>query len=175
MGNTISFGYVFINSLSFEHSFSIVQQGKKWKLSFPLVWNSLVWLMLINFFVKIMTSTAQRHLKKQQELELANKLLEQKQSMTKSNGVTDMWLSSISFPNSSPILVEAVIIFNNGMPSNTFHILTLLKKLLDLGRDNYSCYRYTFDADRVCSKLFLQGHSCLLLGSCTQNYYSLWF
>nr|CAD1840470.1 unnamed protein product [Ananas comosus var. bracteatus] len=69
---------------------SATTKGKKWKLSFPLVWNSLVWLMLINFFVKIMTSTAQRHLKKQQELELANKLLEQKQSMTKSNGVTDM-------------------------------------------------------------------------------------
>ncbi|XP_071737017.1 vacuole membrane protein KMS1-like [Rutidosis leptorrhynchoides] len=44
---------------------------KSWDLSFASVWNSVVWLMLLNFFVKIVNSTAQRYLKKQQEKELA--------------------------------------------------------------------------------------------------------
>ncbi|XP_030536065.1 vacuole membrane protein KMS1-like isoform X2 [Rhodamnia argentea] len=43
---------------------------KKWDLSFASVWNSIVWLMLLNFFIKIVTSTAQGYLKKQQEKEL---------------------------------------------------------------------------------------------------------
>ncbi|XP_017224685.1 vacuole membrane protein KMS1 [Daucus carota subsp. sativus] len=42
-----------------------------WDLSFALIWNAVVWMMLINFLVKIVTSTAQRYLKKQQEEELA--------------------------------------------------------------------------------------------------------
>ncbi|XP_068326289.1 vacuole membrane protein KMS1-like [Pyrus communis] len=44
---------------------------KTWDFSFASIWNSLVWLMLLNFFVKIVTATAQRYLKKQQETELA--------------------------------------------------------------------------------------------------------
>nr|GEV55329.1 vacuole membrane protein KMS1 [Tanacetum cinerariifolium] len=44
---------------------------KSWDLSFASVWNSIVWLMLLNFFVKIVNSTAQRYLKKQQEIEMA--------------------------------------------------------------------------------------------------------
>lgn len=43
----------------------------KWDLSLASVWNAVVWLMLMNFLVKIVTSTAQRYLKKQQEKELA--------------------------------------------------------------------------------------------------------
>ncbi|XP_059649887.1 vacuole membrane protein KMS1-like [Cornus florida] len=44
---------------------------KKWDLSFASIWNTVVWLMLMNFFVKIVTATAQRYLKKQQEKDLA--------------------------------------------------------------------------------------------------------
>ncbi|XP_010525187.2 PREDICTED: vacuole membrane protein KMS1-like isoform X2 [Tarenaya hassleriana] len=44
---------------------------KNWDFSFASMWNGIVWLMLLNFFVKIVTATAQRHLKKQQEKELA--------------------------------------------------------------------------------------------------------
>ncbi|KAK4757662.1 hypothetical protein SAY87_018963 [Trapa incisa] len=43
---------------------------KKWDFSFASVWNTVVWLVLMNFFVKIVTSTAQMYLKKQQEKEL---------------------------------------------------------------------------------------------------------
>lgn len=46
-------------------------QVKSWELSFASVWNSIVWLMLLNFFVKIVNSTAQTYLKKQQEVEMA--------------------------------------------------------------------------------------------------------
>ncbi|RYR10150.1 hypothetical protein Ahy_B05g078620 [Arachis hypogaea] len=46
-------------------------QGKKWDLSFTSIWNTVVWLMLMNFFVKIVNATAQRYLKKQQDRELA--------------------------------------------------------------------------------------------------------
>ncbi|KAF3570050.1 hypothetical protein F2Q69_00059898 [Brassica cretica] len=44
---------------------------KRWDLSFASIWNGIVWLMLLNFFVKIVTATAQRHLKKKQEKEIA--------------------------------------------------------------------------------------------------------
>uniref|UniRef100_M4F757 Vacuole membrane protein KMS1 n=1 Tax=Brassica campestris TaxID=3711 RepID=M4F757_BRACM len=44
---------------------------KKWYFSFASIWNGIVWLMLLNFFVKIVTATAQRHLKKKQEKEVA--------------------------------------------------------------------------------------------------------
>lgn len=47
-------------------------QVKKWDLSFTLIWNTIVWLMIMNFFVQIVNSTAQRYLKKQQEKELAS-------------------------------------------------------------------------------------------------------
>ncbi|KAF8401690.1 hypothetical protein HHK36_012636 [Tetracentron sinense] len=33
---------------------------KKWDFSFALIWNTVVWLMLLNFFVKIVTATARR-------------------------------------------------------------------------------------------------------------------
>ncbi|XP_030465922.1 vacuole membrane protein KMS1-like [Syzygium oleosum] len=38
--------------------------------SFASIWNGIVWLMLINFFAKIVTETAKSYLKKQQEKEL---------------------------------------------------------------------------------------------------------
>uniref|UniRef100_A0A2P2JK61 Vacuole membrane protein KMS1-like n=2 Tax=Rhizophora mucronata TaxID=61149 RepID=A0A2P2JK61_RHIMU len=44
---------------------------KKWGLSFGSIWNTVVWLMLINFVVRIISATAQSFLKKQQEKELA--------------------------------------------------------------------------------------------------------
>ncbi|KAK3021576.1 hypothetical protein RJ639_046283 [Escallonia herrerae] len=44
---------------------------KKWDLSFTSIWNTVVWLMIINFFIKIVTVTAQSYLKKQQDRELA--------------------------------------------------------------------------------------------------------
>ncbi|KAI4345618.1 hypothetical protein L6164_012720 [Bauhinia variegata] len=50
---------------------SPVVQGKKWDFSFTSIWNTIVWLMLMNFFVKIVNATAQRYLKKQQDRELA--------------------------------------------------------------------------------------------------------
>jgi hypothetical protein len=34
------------------------------------MWNTVVWLMLLNFFFKIVNSTAQSYLKKQQEKEI---------------------------------------------------------------------------------------------------------
>lgn len=46
-------------------------EGKNWGFSFASVWNTVVWLMLMNFFVKIVNSTAQGYLKKRQERELA--------------------------------------------------------------------------------------------------------
>ncbi|KAF3457159.1 hypothetical protein FNV43_RR01816 [Rhamnella rubrinervis] len=44
---------------------------KKWDFSFASIWNTVVWLMLMNFFVKIVNATAQRYLKKQQDMEIA--------------------------------------------------------------------------------------------------------
>lgn len=43
----------------------------KWDFSFATVWNGVVTIMLLNFFVKIVNATAQRYLKKQQEKEFA--------------------------------------------------------------------------------------------------------
>lgn len=43
----------------------------KWDLSFASIWNTVVLLTLINFFVKIVVATAQRYLKKQKEKDLA--------------------------------------------------------------------------------------------------------
>ncbi|KAG5236542.1 vacuole membrane protein [Salix suchowensis] len=45
---------------------------KNWNFSFAGMWNTVVWLMLLNFFLKIVNSTAQSFLKKQQEKELAS-------------------------------------------------------------------------------------------------------
>ncbi|KAK9073885.1 hypothetical protein SSX86_006479 [Deinandra increscens subsp. villosa] len=60
---------------------------KSWDLSFASVWNSIVWLMLLNFFVKIVNSTAQRYLKKQQETEMLTlkKNLEQSEDSSSSS------------------------------------------------------------------------------------------
>ncbi|KAK9933361.1 hypothetical protein M0R45_020560 [Rubus argutus] len=43
---------------------------KTWDFSFASIWNTLVWLMLLNFFVKIVTSTAQSYRKKEQKRNL---------------------------------------------------------------------------------------------------------
>lgn len=44
---------------------------KKWDFSLASVWNAVVWIMLMNFFVKIVNATAQRYLKKEQDKEMA--------------------------------------------------------------------------------------------------------
>ncbi|RWW77688.1 hypothetical protein BHE74_00014133, partial [Ensete ventricosum] len=49
--------------------------AKQWNLSFTTIWNTFIWLMLMNFFVKIVTATAKGYLEEQQELELTNKKL----------------------------------------------------------------------------------------------------
>ncbi|KAJ6791449.1 vacuole membrane protein KMS1 [Iris pallida] len=49
-------------------------KAKQWNLSFTMLWNTVIWLMLMNFFAKIVTATAQNYLKKQQELEISSKL-----------------------------------------------------------------------------------------------------
>ncbi|KAE8663461.1 Vacuole membrane protein KMS1 [Hibiscus syriacus] len=46
----------------------------KWDFSLTSIWNTVVWLMLINFFVKIVNATAQRYLKKQLDEQVADKL-----------------------------------------------------------------------------------------------------
>lgn len=46
-------------------------QSKSWDLSFATVWNSIIWLMLLNFFSTIINSTAQSYLKNEQEEEMA--------------------------------------------------------------------------------------------------------
>ncbi|RLN24549.1 vacuole membrane protein KMS1 [Panicum miliaceum] len=45
-------------------------EDKQWNFSFTFVWNSIVWLVLLNFFIKIITSTSQDYLKKQQDMEM---------------------------------------------------------------------------------------------------------
>ncbi|KAJ6719198.1 MEMBRANE-ASSOCIATED PROGESTERONE RECEPTOR COMPONENT-RELATED [Salix purpurea] len=45
---------------------------KNWNFSFAGMWNTVVWLMLLNFFLKIVNSTAQSFLRKQQEKDLAS-------------------------------------------------------------------------------------------------------
>ncbi|CAL5380740.1 unnamed protein product [Camellia sinensis] len=47
-------------------------KDKKWDLSLASVWNTVVWLMLMNFAMKIVTETAQSFLKELQEKELAS-------------------------------------------------------------------------------------------------------
>ncbi|KAF5810200.1 hypothetical protein HanXRQr2_Chr04g0166651 [Helianthus annuus] len=44
---------------------------ESWKFSFASVWNSVIWLMLLNFFSTIVTSTAQSYLKNDQEIEMS--------------------------------------------------------------------------------------------------------
>jgi len=43
----------------------------KWDFSLATAWNTLVWFMLMNFFVKFVNSTAQSYLKTQQENEVS--------------------------------------------------------------------------------------------------------
>lgn len=45
-------------------------QVTKWGLSFSTIWNTVVWLVLMNFLFKIVNTTAQSFLKKEQEKEL---------------------------------------------------------------------------------------------------------
>nr|XP_008388565.2 vacuole membrane protein KMS1-like isoform X1 [Malus domestica] len=45
-------------------------EEKKWDLSFSSIWNTVVWLMLMNFFIKIVTASAQSVLKEEHEKEL---------------------------------------------------------------------------------------------------------
>ncbi|XP_062187254.1 vacuole membrane protein KMS1-like [Phragmites australis] len=61
-------------------SASVAVKGKKWNLSFSLIWNTVVWLMVINFIIQIVTSTAQGYVRTQQELEICKKLSENKRS-----------------------------------------------------------------------------------------------
>lgn len=42
-----------------------------WDFSLTSIWNTVVWIMLMNFFVKIVNATAQRYLKKEQDNEIA--------------------------------------------------------------------------------------------------------
>ncbi|XP_015875210.3 vacuole membrane protein KMS1-like isoform X2 [Ziziphus jujuba] len=44
---------------------------KRWNLSFASIWNTVVWLVLVNFFIKIVTATAQSFLKEEHERELS--------------------------------------------------------------------------------------------------------
>nr|AGE13753.1 SNARE [Medicago sativa] len=57
--------------LKAPHQVSPKIKGTRWDFSIASIWNTVVWLMLMNFFVKIVNSTAQSYLKKQQEIELA--------------------------------------------------------------------------------------------------------
>ncbi|XP_011090736.1 vacuole membrane protein KMS1 [Sesamum indicum] len=43
----------------------------KWDFSLASIWNTVIWIMLMNFSVKIVNSTAQQYLKKQQDREIA--------------------------------------------------------------------------------------------------------
>ncbi|XP_022864360.1 vacuole membrane protein KMS1-like isoform X2 [Olea europaea var. sylvestris] len=65
--------------MAMKPNFSSKSEVKKWDFSVAFIWNTIVWFMLIGFFVKIVNATAQRYLKKQQEKEMAslkNKSLE---------------------------------------------------------------------------------------------------
>lgn len=60
-------GYFCCSCFFFNYN---ANQVKKFGLSFTSIWNTVVWLMLMNFFVKILTSTAQNYLKQQQQREI---------------------------------------------------------------------------------------------------------
>ncbi|XP_073053308.1 vacuole membrane protein KMS1-like [Primulina eburnea] len=47
-------------------------EAKKWDFSLAFIWNTMVWFVLMNFFVKIMNETAQGYLKKEQDMETAS-------------------------------------------------------------------------------------------------------
>lgn len=62
---------------------------KNWDLSFASIWNTVVWLMLMNFIIKIVNATAQNLLKEQQEREitaLTKSLSESRSPICESSG-----------------------------------------------------------------------------------------
>ncbi|CAN6199502.1 unnamed protein product [Urochloa humidicola] len=66
-------------------SASIAVKGK-WNLSFSLIWNTVVWLMIINFITQIVTSTAQGYLRTKQEQEISKMLSEARLSAFEHSG-----------------------------------------------------------------------------------------
>ncbi|GKV42760.1 hypothetical protein SLEP1_g50134 [Rubroshorea leprosula] len=58
---------------------------KKWDFSFASMWNTIVWLMLVNFFIKIVTATSQTYLKRQQEEEQRAELAKVSSASTNSS------------------------------------------------------------------------------------------
>ncbi|KAL6657753.1 hypothetical protein ACP70R_005533 [Stipagrostis hirtigluma subsp. patula] len=71
-------------------STSITVKGKKWNLSFSVIWNTVVCLMVVNFIIQIVTSTAQGYLRTRQELEIRKKLSDTKFSaMEPSSGISE--------------------------------------------------------------------------------------
>ncbi|CAN1807731.1 hypothetical protein LINPERHAP1_LOCUS25142, partial [Linum perenne] len=59
-------------------------QVKKWDFSLAAVWNTVVWLMLLNFSFKIVSSMAQTYLKRKQEKEFTE-LMNQETALTQSD------------------------------------------------------------------------------------------
>ncbi|KAG0485512.1 hypothetical protein HPP92_009591 [Vanilla planifolia] len=49
------------------------RKTKWWNLSLTTAWNVVIWIVLLNFFVKIITDTARAYLRQQQELQLSRK------------------------------------------------------------------------------------------------------
>ncbi|CAN1280247.1 hypothetical protein LINPERPRIM_LOCUS17366 [Linum perenne] len=60
------------------------KQVKKWDFSLAAVWNTVVWLMLLNFSFKIVSSMAQTYLKRKQEKEFTE-LMNQETALTQSD------------------------------------------------------------------------------------------
>ncbi|EAZ04406.1 hypothetical protein OsI_26550 [Oryza sativa Indica Group] len=76
-------------SASVAASASSVVKETKWNLSFSLIWNTVVWLLIMNFIVQIITSTAQSYLKRQQELEIRKKLSATIQTVSETTGLSN--------------------------------------------------------------------------------------
>ncbi|XP_047335162.1 vacuole membrane protein KMS1-like [Impatiens glandulifera] len=55
---------------SSSHPSPNMKVKKWWGMSFTSFWNTIVWLMIMNFLLKIVTATAQKYLKRRQELQL---------------------------------------------------------------------------------------------------------
>ncbi|KAL6526552.1 meiotic spindle pole body protein Kms1 [Orobanche gracilis] len=62
-------------------------KGKNWDFSLAFIWNTVVWFMLMNFFVKIVNSTAEGYLKKKQEKEIG--ALKKNKSLKRSSDDSD--------------------------------------------------------------------------------------
>lgn len=70
-------------------------KADKWDFSFATIWNTFVWLMLIGFFNKIITATAQSFLKEKQKKEMDELIAEggfksQREKPECSNGTADL-------------------------------------------------------------------------------------